>query len=398
MVSTTFVTTILGIVALSSAHRWKNDVPGTIELPLTLVEAAAGEGPLYLVNISIGTPPQEVTVQIDTGSSDLWVFASNVECDNAYGCLGSSFVSNASRTLVDDMPNKFVYSYGSGANGTGDFVTDDLHIGGKTIKNARFGISHDAYGISPTYGIMGLGFPGGEAAVQSGLSEYNTTVMAMKNQGVINSAAFSIYLNDVDSEGSILFGGYDTAKYSGDLKTLNVIEFDDAYGQWYINLTAIGTSTISSDGSSSTSWYGNSSVAGAAFIDSGSPKIFVPGNGAMNVILDLGGEYDYSLSSSLIPCSAKNKTDVTVDVLLGGSNGPLIQIPIHQLIEPYTGGNVTIDGEEACSFGVSPGPDGFQILGDAFLRGAYTVFNMDNHTVSVADIKLNVKESKIIAL
>jgi hypothetical protein len=44
------------------------------------------------------------------------------------------------------MPGEFVWSYGSGANGTGDYVTDDVHIGGNTIKNARFGITHSAYG------------------------------------------------------------------------------------------------------------------------------------------------------------------------------------------------------------------------------------------------------------
>ena len=28
---------------------------------------------LYLVNISVGTPPQPLSVQLDTGSSDLWI-------------------------------------------------------------------------------------------------------------------------------------------------------------------------------------------------------------------------------------------------------------------------------------------------------------------------------------
>lgn len=54
---------------------------------------------------------------------------------------------NASTTLVNDMPGEFAYSYGSGANGTGDWATDSITIGGQTIQNARFGIAHASYGF-----------------------------------------------------------------------------------------------------------------------------------------------------------------------------------------------------------------------------------------------------------
>jgi hypothetical protein len=49
----------------------------------------------------------------------------------------------------------------------------------------------------------------------------------MSKQGLINSAPFSLYLNDDDGQKNILFGGYDKAKYSGDLQTLDVVNFGD---------------------------------------------------------------------------------------------------------------------------------------------------------------------------
>ncbi|KAH8697201.1 aspartic peptidase domain-containing protein [Talaromyces proteolyticus] len=403
MISTAVTVTLLGLSTFSSAISCeKNEVPGTIEMPLTLVESGGDEGPQYLLNISVGTPPQNVTVQIDTGSSDLWIFSSDNECNNSWGCLGSSFHENASSTLVNDLPGQFAYSYGSGANGTGDYVTDDVQIGGKMIKNVRFGVAHKSNGISPLYGIMGLGFSDGEFAVNKNLSRFNTTVQKMSNQGIINSAAFSLYLNNIENQGNILFGGYDKAKYHGDLQMMDLIGFDGTYKQWYVNLTALGLSTVSSNGSSPITWFGNSSIAGAAFIDCGSPKMFLPGGGSMNLIPNVGGVYDPEASSSLIPCSAINDTKTFVDIQLGGSdpNGPLIKIPISNLVEPYTGTkkNVSINGEKACSFGLSPGPDDFQVLGDAFIKGAYTLFNMDTHSVSMANVKLNTEKSDIVAV
>lgn len=168
-----------------------------------------------------------------------------------------------------------------------------------------------------------------------------------------------------------------------------------------MNITALGTSKIASNGSATTSWYGNSSIAGTAFIDCGSPKMFLPGSSAMDTVISVGGEYNSNLTNSFIPCSARNDTKTTVDVKLGGSDpdGPLIKIPLSSLVEPYTGtGNVTLNGEEACSFGLSLGPDGFEVLGDAFIKGAYILFDMDKHTVSLAQAKLNVEERDIVAV
>jgi hypothetical protein len=49
-----------------------------------------------------------------------------------------------------------------------------------------------------------------------------------------------------------------------------------------------------------------------------------------------------------------------ITIRLGGSgpNEPLIQIFIYELVKPYMSHDeVTINGEETCSFDVSPGPN-----------------------------------------
>jgi hypothetical protein len=76
----------------------------------------------------------------------------------------------------------------------------------------EFGIM---YTTTVTEGVLGVSFPTIEAIVLDGGPQYDNLPILLVNQGYIQSAAFSVWLNnDQGSTGVVLFGGVDTDKLS----------------------------------------------------------------------------------------------------------------------------------------------------------------------------------------
>ena len=65
----------------------------------------------YLVDLEVGTPGQSVTLSIDTGSSDIWVFAPE-GCDNCNGgtCKSSPSMRSSSTNHDEMIPRHRVQS------------------------------------------------------------------------------------------------------------------------------------------------------------------------------------------------------------------------------------------------------------------------------------------------
>lgn len=95
---------------------------------------------------------------------------------------------------------------------SGNYITDDFTIGGATIKNLQMGLANTT---TSGFGIIGIGFDENEGSLTSITSvPYPNLIDQMVSQGLINTKAYSLYLDDLEeSTGSIVFGGVDTNKF-----------------------------------------------------------------------------------------------------------------------------------------------------------------------------------------
>jgi len=99
-----------------------------------------------MVNITVGTPAQNLSLSLDTGSSDIWVNVPNsTYCaadDNPCSSTGLFDPNNSSTfKLLDYEMNA---TYVSGFLAKGPYATDTLVIGGAMVKNMEFAVAEES--------------------------------------------------------------------------------------------------------------------------------------------------------------------------------------------------------------------------------------------------------------
>ena len=153
----------------------------------------------YLINMTIGTPGQPFSLQLDTGSSDIWIPSVNSnacqEAEDACQVLGQ-YDSSASSSYVDVGPG-FQISYQDNSAVAGDYINETLALGDTVIKDMTMGLAFQA---TRPFGIMGVGYNADESIASTDPDDiYPNIVSQLKAQGFIKTLSYSLWLNDLST-------------------------------------------------------------------------------------------------------------------------------------------------------------------------------------------------------
>ncbi|QKX54358.1 uncharacterized protein TRUGW13939_01444 [Talaromyces rugulosus] len=400
----TYFTALLAILLATNAlSLYKRDTPAVVKLDVrhdqapdsvkrnyqkrkrddTVTQVLQNAGTMYLTNMTLGSPPQRVRLIVDTGSSDTWCNTNSSDlCSQEPGICYQLGTYNANSSSTYKYLNSgFELAYVDGTSAQGDYVSDNLTIGGKTLPGFEFGVAY----TSSSTGVLGLGYVGSEATRKSKQGNYPNLPQAMVDNGLITSNAYSLWLDDLDADtGSILFGGVDTEKYVGKLQTVSILQIPGENPQFRINMSGLA---LSVNGSIEAT-YGHTSLPAPAVLDSGTSLTVLPEPIVASIFQDLNGTY-VTQNPGFIPCSLINE-DIRLNFTFSTAS---VSVRIKEMMTSTRPGATMKDGTQGCALGIVPTSGHSSVLGDTFLRSAYVVYDMDNNEISLANTNFNASSS-----
>ncbi|KAF7541631.1 hypothetical protein G7054_g474 [Neopestalotiopsis clavispora] len=349
-------------------------------------------GAAYLANITVGTgnPAQSVQVLLDTGSYELWVNPNCSKSSVPEQCeTFGQFDPNLSPT-AQDLNATSQIRYGSGSVNI-SYYTDDISISSGRIDTQQFGIATDSQNV--WFGIMGLGYGRRQTGSTKGSLKYDSVIDNIYDQQYTNSRLFGLELGlqgkpQIAVTGQIIFGGVDTNKYAGNL---HKIPFEEVDSHYRVKLTSVSHRTPANVTSTITE------TTQIVIVDSGTTLSILPRDIVELIASQFpGATYDGD-GAYRVPCTLQDEPGS----LSFSFNETIITVPYSEFIW----GAGPLDGEDLCLLGVqwNTNPNtaaaaSYLILGDTFMRAAYTVFDQDNNAVYMSNYTTCGTQSSIVAV
>ena len=308
----------------------------------------------YIASISIGG--QEILMNIDTGSADLWVFNTQLGKEMREGhTLYDPTLSKSFRFLPGEEWN---ITYGDGSGASGNVGTDIVNIGGVEVKMAveMATVVSDAFvRDTNSNGLVGMGF--------SKLNTVRPTQQRTFFDTVMDDLADPVFTADLrqDEVGAYEFGKISQDRYQGELQWVPV---NTERGHWEFESSSFA---ITIDGRKV-----EGTTARTAIVDTGTTLMLVSEEMLREYYSKVEGAVnDMSVGGIVFPCGSV-LPDLYVDV--GGSMAR---------VEGRFINFAQVD-EERCFGGLQGSGASFMVFGDIFFKSQFVAFNGGNNSVGVA--------------
>ncbi|GJJ70674.1 hypothetical protein EMPS_03024 [Entomortierella parvispora] len=332
----------------------------------------------YYGIVGIGTPPQMFKLDMDTGSSDLWV--PSMKCDHHKCKLHSRFDPSMSST-VTELGTPWKIAYGDGSTVSGHLAIDRLEFSEITIPNQLFGMADresSAFLEDVVDGVFGLGFPGLSALVMEDAAGAerlvngpisDTVLGSIMSHELIPAPIFGVWLGNGDGpandpnggDGEFIFGSIDTTRFEGDLTYLPITHPKF----WQVKVQGVMLDGVEMSG-----------IHGETIIDTGTTLLVFPIAQAKKVNKAIGAKSD-PWEGWILPCDSNQ--DGSIDFVMGGKT---FSVRRKDLVREKVKTNPGY-----CYSAVTATPGDVMVFGDVFIRNNYCVFDVENMSVGIAPIR-----------
>jgi len=321
----------------------------------------------YLCSVQIGTPPQSFMLDFDTGSSDLWLWSTELSASTQKQGTGHSiFNSSKSSTFKNSSGSSWKISYGDSSSASGTVGTDNVSIGDITIKNQAIELAKT---MSAQFvqgagdGLLGLAWGSINTVTPTPVQ---TPVENMITQGDIPKASqlFTAKLgswrdaSDPDQgAGFYTFGSIDSDTVNG--QTISYTPVDNSQGFWMVD------STSATVNGKSVAQSGNTAI-----IDTGTTLALVSDDTCKAIYAAIpGSSFDSSQQGYIFPSSTTADQLPVVTFAVGDKQ---FAVQKEDLAFADAGNDMVYGGIQ------SRGTMTFDILGDTFLKSIYAIFDQGN--------------------
>ncbi|GJD02653.1 endothiapepsin [Colletotrichum higginsianum] len=318
----------------------------------------------YLCPVQIGTPPQTLNLNFDTGSSDLWVFSSETPITQVAG--QAIYNISASSSAKNLQGASWSISYGDGSSSRGNVYMDTVTIGGVTVENQAV---ESANQVSASFsrnknqsGLVGLAF-----------GNINTVQPAKQKtffENAMNNLAMPLFTANLKkaAAGNYNFGFLDPTEFTGEI---SFVPANTTAGFW--QFTAQGFA-VGSNGSAPTS------APHEAIADTGTTLMLLP-DAIVSAYYQriASAKFDSTNGGFVFNCGDKIPS-FTVDL------GTYKAVVPGEFMKFAPVDGETIETSTTCFGGIqSAAALPFAIYGDVFLKSQYVVFHGGNSQLGFAN-------------